>query len=159
MNQNFAIGVELWTVQQRDYDMLFSMLDYKTKTGHINFYYEEPKTNIVLALKGGKFLAGDSGINVDFSRRFKSGLRMGAFFSVTDISKYEFGEGSFDKGFYFYIPLEVFYSNYSKQIAGWGVRPLTRDGAAYLIHSHYLWGVTEQSQSHGITRDWADLYD
>jgi hypothetical protein len=159
MNQNFAIGVELWTVQQRDYDMLFSMLDYKTKTGHINFYYEEPKTNIVLALKGGKFLAGDSGINVDFSRRFKSGLRMGAFFSVTDISKLEFGEGSFDKGFYFYIPLEVFYSNYSKQIAGWGVRPLTRDGAAYLIHSHYLWGVTEQAQSHGITRDWADLYD
>ncbi len=159
MNGSFAIGAELWSVQQRDYDMLFSLLDYKTETGHINFYYEEPKTNIILALKGGRFLAGDSGINVDFSRRFKSGLRMGAFFSITDISKEEFGEGSFDKGFYFYIPLEVFFSNYSKQLAGWGVRPLTRDGAAYLIHSHHLWGVTEQAQSYGITRDWADLYD
>jgi hypothetical protein len=159
MNQNFAIGAELWTVQQRDYDMLFSLLDYKTETGHINFYYEEPKTKIILALKGGKFLAGDSGINVDFSRRFKSGLRMGAFFSMTDISKEEFGEGSFDKGFYFYIPLEVFFSNYSKQLAGWGVRPLTRDGAASLIHSHHLWGVTEQASSYGISRDWSDLYD
>ena len=159
MHKNYAIGAEAWAVQQRDYDMLFSLQDYKTETGYINFYYEEPRSNIVLAIKGGKFLAGDSGINFDFSRRFKSGLRMGAFFSKTDISKYEFGEGSFDKGFYFYIPLEVFFSNYSKQIAGWGVRPLTRDGAAYLIHSHYLWGVTEQAQAFGITRDWADLYD
>jgi hypothetical protein len=159
MHKNYAIGAELWAVQQRDYDMLFSLKDYKTETGYINFYYEEPRSKIVLALKGGKFLAGDSGINVDFSRRFKSGLRMGAFFSITDISKAEFGEGSFDKGFYFYIPLEVFFSNYTKQIAGWGVRPLTRDGAAYLVHSHYLWGVTEQAQAFGITRDWADLYD
>ena len=118
-----------------------------------------PYNNITLALKGGKFLAGDSGINFDFSRRFKSGLRIGAFFSLTDISKQEFGEGSFDKGFYFNIPMQAFYTNYSRNLAGWGLKPLTRDGAAYLYHSHHLWGITEAAQSYAFTRDWDDLYD
>ena len=59
---------------------------------------------MLLTLRGGRFLAKDSGINFDFSRIFPSGLRMGAFFSLTDISEQEFGEGSFDKGFLFPYP-------------------------------------------------------
>ena len=159
MNQAYAIGAELWSVRQREYNMTFKFLDYKTETGHINLYYKEPYSNITFALKGGRFLAGDSGVNLDFSRRFKSGLRIGAFFSLTDISKREFGEGSFDKGFYFNIPMQAFYTNYSRNLAGWGLKPLTRDGAAYLHHSHHLWGITEPAQSYAFTRDWDDLYD
>ena len=121
--------------------------------------YKEPYSNITFAVKGGRFLAGDSGFNIDFSRRFKSGLRIGAFFSLTDISKREFGEGSFDKGFYFNIPMQAFFTNYSRSIAGWGLRPLTRDGAAFLMHSHNLWGITEPAQSYALTRDWDDIYD
>tara|TARA_B110000003_G_scaffold256930_1_gene274858 strand:+ start:46026 stop:48233 length:2208 start_codon:yes stop_codon:yes gene_type:complete len=159
MNRSYAIGAEIWSVKQRDYDMQFKFLDYETTTGHINFYYREPLSKITFAMKGGKFLAGDSGINFDFSRRFESGLRMGAFFSLTDISKREFGEGSFDKGFYFTIPIQAFYSNYSRKLAAWGLKPVTRDGAAYLLHSHHLWGLTEPAQRYGITRDLDDLYD
>ena len=83
-------------------------VDYKTTTGHISFYYHEPKTNILFRMKGGKFLAQDSGISFEFTREFYSGFRLGAFFTLTDISDEEFGEGSFDKGFSFYIPLEIF---------------------------------------------------
>jgi len=86
-------------------------------------------------------------------------LRIGAFFSKTDISKFEFGEGSFDKGFYFQLPLDIFLSNHSKEITGTGLRPLTRDGAAYLMNTHNLFGVTEQGQAINLTRDWADLYE
>ena len=157
--RNFGIGAELWRVKQRDYDMLFSFRNYTTTTGHINLYFLEPKSRIQFSLKGGKFLAGDSGINFDFGRRFDSGLSIGAFFSLTDISKREFGEGSFDKGFYFNIPLDIFGNSYKKNQFSWGLKPLTRDGAAYLRHGFYLWGVTEQA--HGITlaRDWEDLYE
>ena len=81
--------------------MMLGVRDYKTVTGHINLYYQEPLSRIIFTIRGGKFLAKDSGINFDFSRKFSSGLRIGAFFAVTDISKEEFGEGSFDKGFYF----------------------------------------------------------
>jgi hypothetical protein len=158
-NQSFAIGAEVWSLKQRDYDQLFEFRDYQTESGHINLYYKEPYSNVILAVKGGKFLAGDSGLNFDFSRRFKSGLRIGGFFSVTDISKEEFGEGSFDKGFYFTIPIEAFFTTHTRNIAAWGLRPLTRDGASYVQHSHHLWGLTEPGQSYGLSRDWDDIYD
>ena len=159
MHRNFAIGAEVWSVRQRDYNMDFSFLDYTTDTGHINLYYLEPRSKVTFAVKGGRFLAGDSGVNIDFSRRFKSGLRIGAFFSLTDISKEEFGEGSFDKGFYFNLPMQAFFTNYSRSLAGWGLKPLTRDGAAYVTHSHHLWGITTPGQAYSIERDWDDLYD
>ncbi len=157
--KNYAIGAELWHVKQRDYDMLFSFRDYETVTGHINFNYHHPTSNVLLSIRGGKFLAKDSGLSFDFSRVFKTGLRIGAFFSRTDISKLEFGEGSFDKGFYFYIPIEMFYGKHSKRYAGWGLRPLTRDGASFLNHAYFLWGVTEQGQAISHERNWDDLYD
>jgi hypothetical protein len=158
-NRNFGIGGELWTVQQRDYEMLLGLRDYKTITGHLNLIYKEPKTQIIFTLRGGKFLAKDSGINLDFSRRFPSGVRIGAFFTRTDISKREFGEGSFDKGFYFHIPVDIFFDKHSLGYTGFGLRPLTRDGGALLSHSHHLWGITESAQRTNIVRDWEDLYE
>jgi len=157
--RNYAIGFDIWDVKQRDYKMGLKFRDYRIVTGHINFFYKEPRSKVVFSLKGGRFLAGDSGINLDFHRRFESGLRIGAFFSKTDISRAEFGEGSFDKGFWFQFPLDIFLSNHSKEITGTGLRPLTRDGAASLMNSHTLFGVTEQGQKINLTRDWADLYE
>jgi len=155
----WAIGAELWRVKQRDFDGSFNFLDYQTTTGFINFYYEHPKSQILFRLKGGKFLAKDSGVNLDFSRRFKSGLNMGVYFSLTDISREEFGEGSFDKGFYFFIPIETFFSDYSSGHTGFGLRPVQRDGAAVLFHSYDLFGITDQAAYDHILRDWDDLYD
>ena len=71
----------------------------------------------------------------------------------------EFGEGSFDKGFYFYIPIETFFERYSKGNTGFGLRPITRDGAAYLSHGLNLYGVTDQAVSSSIYRDIDDIYD
>ena len=88
-DKNYAIGVEAWKVYQRNYDQMFGILDdvdYKTTTGHISFYYHEPKTNILFRMKGGKFLAQDSGISFEFTREFYSGFRLSAFFTLTDIS-------------------------------------------------------------------------
>ena len=158
-DRNYAIGVDAFSVQQRGYDGLLSLLDYKTTTGHINFYYREPRSKILFAFKGGKYLAGDSGVTFDFSRRFKSGLVTGVFFSLTDISKREFGEGSFDKGFYFTIPIDAFTSKYNKRFFSWGLKPLTRDGAAILSHGFHLYGVTEQAQHETYFRDKDDIYD
>lgn len=157
--KNYAIGAELWRVQIRDFDMRFAFRNYKTTTGHINIYYHEPKSNILFRIKGGKFLAKDSGLNFDFSRRFQSGMRVGAYFALTDISKEEFGEGSFDKGFYFQIPLSLFLDGYTKRKIPWGLRPLTRDGAASLVHGQTIWGITGEASSDAISRSWNEIYD
>jgi len=158
-DKDFAIGMEAYHVKQRGYQQKFDFLDYDIVTGHINTYYFHTPSNVLTTIRGGRFLAGDSGITIDFSRRYKSGLYMGAFFSLTDISSQEFGEGSFDKGFYFSFPLEVFLNNYSKGRTFFGLKPLTRDGAAYLIKGFSLYGVTDQSNYYSIERDWDDLYD
>ena len=156
---DWAVGAEIWRVKQRSYDQKLDFLDYETTTGHLNFYYKEPYSKILLTLKGGKFLAQDSGIHVDLSRIFKTGLRMGVYFAKTDISRQEFGEGSFEKGWYFHVPIESFFSNYSRGYTGFGLRPVTRDGAATLMHAFDLYGVTDPGNSHSLMRDWDDLYD
>ena len=84
---------------------------------------------------------------------------MGAFFTLTDISKEEFGEGSFDKGFYFSLPLEIFQTKYESGRTFFGLKPLTRDGGAYLIKGLSLYGVTDQGSYSSINKDWDDFYD
>jgi len=161
-DKNYAIGVEAWKVYQRNYDQMFGILDdvdYKTTTGHISLYFHEPKTNILFRVKGGKFLAQDSGISFEITREFYSGFRIGGFITLTDISEEEFGEGSFDKGFSFYIPLEIFSNSYNARNFGWGLKPITRDGGATLIHGYNLWGVTHKSNKHRFNRHIADFYD
>jgi len=158
-DKNYAIGVEAWKVYQRNYDQMFGMRDYQTTTGHLSLYYHEPKTNILFRMKGGKFLARDSGISFEFTREFYSGFRLSAFVTLTDISKEEFGEGSFDKGFSFWIPLEIFSNSYNSRNFGWGLKPMTRDGGATLSHGHNLWGVAHKSNKHSFNRHLADFYD
>ena len=157
--QFFGIGAEIWHVRQRSFRQLFSYRDYETITGHMNFYYREPTTGVLLHLRGGRYLAEDSGFTFNVSRDFKSGLNMGVFFSLTDISKAEFGEGSFDKGFFFNIPIQVFFQDYSRGQSGFGLRPLTRDGAQFLVHAQNLWSTTYQASRSQIMSEWDGFYD
>ena len=157
--QNYGIGVELWQVRQRSYRQLLKFQKYETLTGHINLYYKEPKSRVLLHIKGGRYLAEDSGITFNVSRQFSSGLNMGVFASLTDISKAEFGEGSFDKGFFFNLPIQVFFDQYSRGQSGFGLRPLTRDGAASLVHAQNLWGTAYQANKDQLINDWSDFYD
>jgi hypothetical protein len=156
---NFGIGAELYWVQQRDYRMLSGLKDYKTVTGHINLFYEEPRSNIVFSVKGGRFLAKDSGFNFDIARKWSTGMRMGIFFARTDISEQEFGEGSFDKGFYFSIPIESLFGKYQRGMTPFGLRPIQRDGAASLHTQFPLWAVTDWKSSRTIFDTWDDFYD
>ena len=158
-SQSFGIGAEIWKVRQRSYRQLFRFRDYETLTGHINFYYLEPNSRVLLHVKGGRYLAEDSGFTFKVSRDFKSGLNMGVFFSLTDISKAEFGEGSFDKGFFFNFPIQLFFQEYSRGQTGFGLRPLTRDGAQSLVHAQDLWSTTYQANERQIMYEWDGFYD
>jgi hypothetical protein len=157
--QFFGIGAEIWHVRQRSFRQLFSYRDYETVTGHMNFYYREPTTGVLLHLRGGRYLAEDSGFTFNVSRDFSSGLNMGVFFSLTDISKAEFGEGSFDKGFFFNLPIQVFFQEFSRGQSGFGLRPLTRDGAQFLVHAQNLWSTTYQASRSQIMSEWDGFYD
>jgi len=157
--KNYGVGFEAWRVRQRDYKQDLTFRDYETSTGHVTFYFTEPNSGVLIRLKGGKYLAGDSGYTLDISRRFETGMSVGAFFSRTDISKEEFGEGAFDKGVFFIIPIDFFSTSYLKRSFSWGIRPVTRDGAAQVTHGLPLWGVTDQGSSWSITHAWKNVYE
>lgn len=155
----WGIGMEVFDVKQREFDMLFDFQDYRTVTGHFNFYIREPRSQVLIYLSGGRYLAKDSGFTLDLSRRFKNGANIGAFFSLTDISTEEFGEGSFDKGIYFNIPLQVFGPKFRRGQTSFSLKPLTRDGAARMGHSKKLWGLTSSSRYQRLISDWELFYE
>jgi hypothetical protein len=129
---NYAIGFEVFDVQKRDYEMRFGTLDYKNITSHLNFHYRNyRRLPFDTKISFGEYLAGDEGFTIDLSRTFSNGTKFGVFASFTDVSSEQFGEGSFDKGIYFNIPVFGNFINYS-----W--RPLTKDPGAKLVRKNNL---------------------
>ncbi len=129
---NHAYGVEAFHVYKRDYDMRFGLLDYDQTTAHFNYYYRNYGL-IPFDLKAstGKYLAGDLGATIELSRTFPNGVNFGIFATFTDVSSEDFGEGSFDKGIFFNVPI---FSN----MISYTWRPLTKDPGAKLIRKNNL---------------------
>ena len=131
-NLDYAIGFEIFDVKKRDYRMRFKTLDYRNVTGHFNFYYRNHKyVPFDAKISFGEYLAGDEGLTLDLSRSFPNGTKFGFFASFTDVTSDQFGEGSFDKGIYFNIPVFGNLINYT-----W--RPLTKDPGAKLNRKNTL---------------------
>ena len=91
----------------------------------------------------GEYLAGDEGVTFEFSRSFLNGTKFGVFASFTDVSSEQFGEGSFDKGIFFTIPVYGNFINYS-----W--RPLTKDPGAKLNRKNSLHDLLIKFRPHNL---------
>ncbi len=95
----------------------------------------------------------------DFSRRFPSGVRVGAFATFTNVSAAPFGEGSFDKGFYISIPLELLLTRRTQQTGNFLFRPLTRDGGQKLAIGPRLFDFFENRNRADFEREWSRMFD
>ena len=145
---NFSYGLSIHKVKQRDFNQRLGFKDYKVTTGHSNLIYFHPESGLIIDLSVGKYLAGDKGYTLNASRRFKSGLRMGAYFTRTNVSKLEYGEGSFDKGFYFEVPLNIFDNSAGQGSNFFLIQPLTRDGGAKLqVENPLIYAFTGSSEN------------
>ena len=155
-NRKFSLSLNAHKVKQRDYDQKLSFKEYTTTTSNVSLYYDFFE-GISGQFLYGKYLAGDKGITVDLSRRFKSGFTLGIFATKTDLSVEEFGEGSFDKGFYFSIPTNLFYSDYRQGTIPFGLHPLTKDGGSLLNYHNSLYSLLGETTKKSLLRDWKDI--
>ena len=155
----WAIGLEVNRVRQRDFEQLFGFQDYEVTTGHLGLYYQMPWYNLLGTIHIGQYLAGDRGATFRLSRRFKSGIRAGAWVTFTDVPFAKFGEGSFDKGFFLSIPFNVFLLRSTRSSATFGFRPLTRDGGQMVNVPARLYGVTQDGGLGAIARFWPNFLD
>ena len=145
VDSNLAIGFDVNYVRQRSYENEFDFFDYKTFTGHVNIYWKPeflPDTQLTFNI--GQFLAKDKGVNVDFAKRFDSGIVVGAYAAFTNVSSEEYGEGSFTKGFYLSIPFDLFSLRPSKGRGRLPWVPIARDGGQPLNRPSMLIDATEQ---------------
>jgi len=144
VDSNLAFGVDLNYVQQRSFENDWDFMDYKVLTGHASIYWSPsflPDTQVILS--AGQFLAKDKGINVDFAKRFDSGIIVGAYAAFTNVTAEEYGEGSFTKGFYISIPFDLFVLEPARGRGKFPWVPIARDGGQKLIRPSELKNMTE----------------
>jgi len=134
-NKNYAIGFEVFKVLKRDYEMRFGTLDYENVVANINYYHRNyGSIPFDTKISAGEYLAGDIGVTLEFSRSFRNGIKFGVFATLTDVSFDEYGEGSFDKGIFFNIPIYGNLINYT-----W--KPLTKDPGTRLVRKHTIYDL------------------
>jgi hypothetical protein len=150
--QRWALGADLYAVQQRDFNRLFGLQSYRQTTGHMTLYYDSPWYNLDFAFRIGRYLAGDWGTTVQVTRRFASGVEIGVFATKTNVSATQFGEGSFDKGIILRIPLGRMVPIHTQQFFAMDLRPVQRDGGQVLFGDAQLHGRLRRASEGELRR-------
>lgn len=154
--QPWALGFNVNRVRKRDFDQRFGFQDYEITTGHLTGYFDLPIWNLEMTVSVGRYLAGDYGGTVELARVFPSGVKVGAFATKTDVSAAQFGEGSFDKGLFLYLPLDLFALRSSQRGSTLVFKPLTRDGGQKVRDGAALYGRVE-ANAYDQDASWIDV--
>lgn len=157
VTSRLALGAEVNYAMQRDYDLGLGFRDYDVVTGHVSAYYDLPN-GFHVQVDAGRYLAGDWGATLSIDREFRNGWTVGAFMTLTDVSTEDFGEGSFDKGIRFSIPVSWFTGQPSRQAVGTTIRPITRDGGARLEVPDRLYDRVREGHLGSIDDQWAQVW-
>ncbi|QHS09376.1 YjbH domain-containing protein [Sinimarinibacterium sp. NLF-5-8] len=151
--RRWALGWDSKWVKQRGYTQRFNFLDYDTITSHLSWYYRTPVEGVTLQVSAGRYLAQDIGATLDISKSFRSGAKFGIFATKTNVSSRDFGEGSFDKGFYVAIPLGGVQKSLKNSTVQIDYRFLTRDGGQRVYVDRPLYGAFGQYHSGALSDD------
>lgn len=158
-DSSVSFGADVNFVKQRGYDQLFSMRDYQTVTGHVNFYHVNKKYDITTKISAGRYLAKDWGTTIDISRRFDNGIKIGAAATFTDMAQSEFGRGGFDKGIYISVPFDFFWYKQSRKNAEFSFKRLGKNGGQKVNHRSNLYDIVSAGQSYRIRNSWNKIVD
>lgn len=157
-NSRLGLGIEANYVRKRDYDQLLGFQDYGVATGHASAYYQFGD-GYLAQIDVGRYLAGDIGTTFSLDREFDNGWRLGGFFTLTDVSAAEFGEGSFDKGIRVIIPVNYLVGRPTPQRIGSVIRPIQRDGGARLQVPGRLYEQVRRGHAEALTSQWPRVWE
>ena len=148
-DQPYAVGLDIAQVAQRNYDGRFGTLGYNVTTGHLSAYADLPWHGMYAVARAGRYLAGDWGGTLEIGRRFASGIEVGAFATLTDVPFRTFGEGSFDRGIYVRLPLDLF-GVATRGVSTATIRGVQRDGGQRLAVDSPLWELTRDGRARAL---------
>ena len=156
-HSKLAVGVELNVARQRAFNQLLGLQSYTVVTGHASAYWDIGN-GYSGQLDVGRYLAGDYGATVTVDRVFDNGWKVGAYFTLTNVSFSDFGEGSFDKGLRFTIPVSWMTGKPTAKSNSITISPITRDGGARLVVRNRLFGMVEDYQGDRLKRRWGRFW-
>jgi membrane-associated phospholipid phosphatase len=124
----WAFDITADAVQKRDYNGGLGFLDYKTVTALAAMHYKLPYQS-TFTMRAGRFLARDVGARFEIKRRFRIGMELGAWYTVTNAVDAGIpNESNYrDKGVFVSIPFEPLLPNDTKVTTGFSLQPWTRD--------------------------------
>ncbi len=170
VNSRLALGAELNYVQRRDFDMGFGLQSNTTidpvsgarreipnVNGHVSAYYSFGN-GFHGQLDVGRYLAGDYGATLSIDKEFANGWRIGAYATKTNVSAADFGEGSFDKGIRFTMPLATLTGSANRHTDSLTVQSLTRDGGARLDVRDRLYPKVREYHEPDVARSWGRFW-
>ncbi|WP_240674231.1 YjbH domain-containing protein [Crenobacter cavernae] len=154
--KRWAVDLSVDALRQRDFKGWFGSLDYKTVTALAAVHYRLPY-GVTGTVRAGRFLARDNGARLEFKRRFRSGIEVGAWYTRTDgkdITNPGKPEAPYhDRGIFFSIPLNSMLAVDSRSTAGFSLSPWTRDVGQMVASPGDLYDIVESPR-----RD-MDLFD
>jgi hypothetical protein len=154
VDRPIALGLDLGWVVQREFRQRLALRHYSVTTGHASLYADLPFWNLYGVVRAGRYLAGDWGGTLELGRRFDSGIEVGGFVTLTNVSASRFGEGSFDKGIYLRIPLQLLGPETASRAAA-VIRPVVRDGGQRLAVDNPLWEVARDGRLEALGQGFA----
>ena len=126
----WAADLTIDALEQRGYKGLLDKRDYRTVTALGAMHYRLPY-DITVTARAGQFLANDQGVRLEFKRRFRSGVEIGAWYTKTngkDITSPGTPSDPYnDKGVFLSVPLNVMLLSDTQSTVGFGLSPWTRD--------------------------------
>lgn len=136
----FALGLEGAVFKKRAYRGLgfenkFRKLEGYTPTYvrfhpyqyFLNMYYRWNDACLDFKVSCGKFLANDYGVRFQVSRFFDSGLKIYAWYTITNGNDHINDRLYYDKGVGFSMPLDIFYTQSDRERWGYGMSAWLRD--------------------------------
>ena len=143
VHTNWAIGFEAATFLKRGYygigfqskirKFTSEGVRYFPYTGFqyfVDLYYQYKPLHLDFKLSGGQFLARDYGARLEAGRTFRSGLRVGVWYTLTNANDQISGHRYYDKGFSITMPLDLFLPKSSRTRIGYSMAARLRDCGA-----------------------------
>jgi hypothetical protein len=159
VDQSWGLGADINYVWQRDFDSLgFGFYDYDVVTGQASLYWDTGWYGMEVELDAGRYLAGDWGGTFQLTRRFANGWAVGAYFTLTNVTSEDFGEGSFNKGVAIEIPFRWTVPFETRQTRALALTSVSRDGGARLDISNRLYPIVRDFDRGHLAQNWGSFW-
>ncbi len=161
--KTFVLGAEAYQVFKRDpfSDLNGGFTGDSLLTGHLQAWYEIPRTGLTIQARAGRYLAEDIGGTLALQRDFANGAKLGAFVAVTDTTDIDiFGSATH---VYSGLNLRLPLGHIEHGLEGSKIRlraaPLGRDAGQALDAPLKLYEISEPLSKRHIARHWTGVVD